>query len=234
MMLYLDAKSVYAAVTATFIKQPAERSLLSHVQYIRELLDKKIIFGLAWLDTRDMGADGLTKGAVSRDALHELMAGKMCLRHEHEQWRSKVGGGRTSNTTCLRVFFLCNPVETCEGDLGSLVVQTSQFDSKSSFGSKSLQVFQSERTALPLAKAMAASSSWIPKTEVLEEDERSIPALRDQQCQIRVIPLPSGLHPIQHPFLLLPWLRARKVDTERRRPTGNLRWKMRLILTPTQ
>ena len=34
-MLYLDAKSVYAAVTATFIKQPAEKSLLSHVQYIR-------------------------------------------------------------------------------------------------------------------------------------------------------------------------------------------------------
>ena len=30
--LFVDAKSVYAAVTATFIKQPAEKSLLCHVQ----------------------------------------------------------------------------------------------------------------------------------------------------------------------------------------------------------
>ena len=37
--LYVDAKSVFAAVTATFIKQPAEKSLLCHAQYLRELLD---------------------------------------------------------------------------------------------------------------------------------------------------------------------------------------------------
>ena len=41
--LYVDAKSVFAAVTATFIKQPAEKSLLCHVQYLRELLDKRVI-----------------------------------------------------------------------------------------------------------------------------------------------------------------------------------------------
>ena len=55
MALYLDAKSVYVAVTATFIKQPGEKSLLSHIQYLRELLDKDIIQGLIWIDTRDMG-----------------------------------------------------------------------------------------------------------------------------------------------------------------------------------
>ena len=33
--LYVDAKSVFAAVTATFIKQPAEKSLLCHAQYLR-------------------------------------------------------------------------------------------------------------------------------------------------------------------------------------------------------
>eukprot|EP00974_Lingulodinium_polyedra_P066196 6406228-Lingulodinium_polyedra.AAC.1 len=31
--LYLDAKAVFVAVAATFIKQPAEKSLLCHVQY---------------------------------------------------------------------------------------------------------------------------------------------------------------------------------------------------------
>eukprot|EP00974_Lingulodinium_polyedra_P066043 6389610-Lingulodinium_polyedra.AAC.1 len=40
--LYLDAKSVFVAVKATFIKQPAEKSLLCHAQYVRELLDKRI------------------------------------------------------------------------------------------------------------------------------------------------------------------------------------------------
>ena len=62
--LYIDAKSVYAAVGATFIKTPADSSLLIHVQYLRELLGHGIIRGLVWLDTRDMGSDGLTKGAV--------------------------------------------------------------------------------------------------------------------------------------------------------------------------
>ena len=79
MALYVDAKSVYAAVSATFIKQPAEKSLLCHIQYMRELLDKHIIRYLLWVDTRDMAADGLTKGAVARDALHEIMAGDMIV-----------------------------------------------------------------------------------------------------------------------------------------------------------
>ena len=69
--VYVDAKSVYAATIATFIKQPAEKSLLCHLQYLRELRVKNIVSALLWVDTRDMGADGLTKGAASRGALHE-------------------------------------------------------------------------------------------------------------------------------------------------------------------
>ena len=94
--LYIDAKSVFAAISATFLKQPAEKSLLCHVQYLRELLDKHILHSIVWLDTRDMGADGLTKGAVSREALHELMAGSMKFRHPLERWQSKSGGTRAS------------------------------------------------------------------------------------------------------------------------------------------
>ena len=56
--LYLDATSAFAAVTATSINQPAEKSLLSHVQYLRELLEKDIAQSLIWLDTRDMGVVG--------------------------------------------------------------------------------------------------------------------------------------------------------------------------------
>jgi len=90
MVLYIDALSVYAAVTATNIKVPAEKSLLSHVQFVRECLDNKSIAALAWIDTRDMYADGMTKGAVDRDALHEIMDGHMHLRHEYKIWTSKT------------------------------------------------------------------------------------------------------------------------------------------------
>ena len=67
--------SVYSAVTATYIKHPAEKSLLSHVQFLRELLDSHVLGALMWVDTRDMVSDGLTKGAVDRDALHKVMDG---------------------------------------------------------------------------------------------------------------------------------------------------------------
>ena len=38
-VLCLDALSVFTAVTAAYIKPPAEKGLLAHVQYLRELLD---------------------------------------------------------------------------------------------------------------------------------------------------------------------------------------------------
>ena len=53
--------SVFAAVTAVFVKTPAEKSLLCHVQFLRELLDRGVLAAIVWLDTRDMLADGLTK-----------------------------------------------------------------------------------------------------------------------------------------------------------------------------
>ena len=35
MIIYIDAMSVFAAVTASFIKIPADNGMLSHVQYLR-------------------------------------------------------------------------------------------------------------------------------------------------------------------------------------------------------
>ena len=86
MGLYIDALSVYAAVTATFIKVPAEKSLLSHVQYVRERLDRRVLQYLFWLDTRDMIADGLTKGTVDRGQLHQLMEGLLNISKPCKQW----------------------------------------------------------------------------------------------------------------------------------------------------
>ena len=71
--LYLDALSVHAAMTSTFVNIPADNSVICHVQYIRELLDLMIVIALFWCDTRDMLADGLAKGSVDRKSLHLVM-----------------------------------------------------------------------------------------------------------------------------------------------------------------
>ena len=57
MVVYIDEMSVYAAVTATFVKTPAEQSLLCHVYVLREMLDNGVVSALIWLDTRDMFSD---------------------------------------------------------------------------------------------------------------------------------------------------------------------------------
>jgi len=89
--LYVDAMSVYAAVTATFIKTPAEKSLLCHIQFIRELLDRGVYQAMCWLDTRDMLADGLTKGCVDRSLLHLAMDGHFQFKHDVKVWTRKKG-----------------------------------------------------------------------------------------------------------------------------------------------
>ena len=82
--LYVDATSVYAAVTATFAKTPAEKSLLCHVKFIRELLDRGLFQSMRWIDARDMIADGLTKGSVERVLLHLAMEGKSQFKHDYK------------------------------------------------------------------------------------------------------------------------------------------------------
>eukprot|EP00969_Alexandrium_andersonii_P077927 3437109-Alexandrium_andersonii.AAC.1 len=74
--------SVFAACTAGFVKIPADNGMLAHVQYLRELLDQRTLKALIWTDTRDMIADGATKGAVDRELLHLAMQG--CCKIQHE------------------------------------------------------------------------------------------------------------------------------------------------------
>ena len=84
----VDAKSVYESLNATNFKPPAENSLAGHVLWIREMTDKKLIG-----ETRDMLADGLTKGAISRDGLQNAMDGKF-------RFTQPIA---TSERKCLRI-----------------------------------------------------------------------------------------------------------------------------------
>ena len=89
-VVVVDADSVFTAVTAQQVKAPAERSLLIHLQWLRELLDGLVLHSLAWCDTRDMVSDALTKGSVDRARVHAVMDGRLIIEFPAKTWRSKV------------------------------------------------------------------------------------------------------------------------------------------------
>ena len=65
----IDARSVFDCLAASDMGDLVEGSLKLHVLALRERLLSGTISALWWTDTRDMLADGLTKGAVPRDQL---------------------------------------------------------------------------------------------------------------------------------------------------------------------
>ena len=58
--------------------------------YYVKMMDRKTLSSLIWIDTRDMVSDGLTKGAVSREGIHEIMDGCVRIREQFHQWSSKA------------------------------------------------------------------------------------------------------------------------------------------------
>ena len=65
----VDARSVFDCLAATDVGELVEGSLKLHVLALRERLLSGTLSALWWTDTRDMLADGLTKGSVLRDQL---------------------------------------------------------------------------------------------------------------------------------------------------------------------
>ena len=88
MWLCIDAMSVLAAMTAEAVRAPAEKSLIGHLLWLRELADRGILTGAAWVDTRDMLSDGLTKGSVDRSLIDSALNGKWVLNHTPKEWQS--------------------------------------------------------------------------------------------------------------------------------------------------
>ena len=71
----IDAEPVYNSLTSRDLKVPSEKTLLGHIAWLREMVSLGIIKRLQWCDTRDMTADGHTKGVIDRDMLLQLMEG---------------------------------------------------------------------------------------------------------------------------------------------------------------
>ncbi len=86
----IDAMSVLAALSAEAIRAPAEKSLVGHLLWLRELADRGVITGIAWVDTRDMLSDGLTKGSVARCQIDKAVNGSWALEHTPKEWQSTL------------------------------------------------------------------------------------------------------------------------------------------------
>jgi hypothetical protein len=85
-VLTIDAESVYKSLISRDLKTPSERTLLGHICFIRELLQLGLIDTIQWCDTRDMVADGHTKGSIDRQLLLNLMKGQQEYKHDVKKY----------------------------------------------------------------------------------------------------------------------------------------------------
>ena len=79
-----DCKSLLDALRVEETQVPTESSLIMILLQIKEGLRTGTISSLAWVDTRDMIADGLNKGSIARKALLQFsMSAEWKVMHEY-------------------------------------------------------------------------------------------------------------------------------------------------------
>ena len=61
-----DAKNLLSASRVTYLNIPAEKNFIVHLMWLKDKLSRGVIRKLIWTDTRDMTADGHTKGSIKR------------------------------------------------------------------------------------------------------------------------------------------------------------------------
>ena len=96
-----DSYSIFSYLAAAHLKLPAEKSTFYHLAYLREKLVTGLISSYNWTDTRDMVADGLTKGSADRSALSAVLDGHYVLNHADHEYREPS----SSTSTDRRVSF---------------------------------------------------------------------------------------------------------------------------------
>ena len=82
-ILCTDALNIVKALEADHVKPPAEKSFMCRLLWLREKILNGVIHELRWLNTRDVTADGHTKGSMSREAILNLLQGVIHQRHPH-------------------------------------------------------------------------------------------------------------------------------------------------------
>ena len=77
--LGVDAMNLVSALRNARLRTPSERTMLCQLLWLKELLQKQLL-SVTWYDTRDMTADGHTKGSIPRTAINEVADGQFITR----------------------------------------------------------------------------------------------------------------------------------------------------------
>jgi len=93
----VDNFGLYSAITKDEPSPGSDASMLYHVKATRELLDKRSLHTIAWIDNRDMLADGLTKGKPPRDAINTALS--TCHWEPQQPYKTWQSTAPLSNTT---------------------------------------------------------------------------------------------------------------------------------------
>ena len=80
--LTIDAESVFKSLSSKDLKKPTECTLLGHISWIRQMMERGIVHCVQWCDTLDMSADGHTKGSIDRDLLYQVMEGIQAFKYD--------------------------------------------------------------------------------------------------------------------------------------------------------
>ena len=62
----------------------SRKNILIHLLWLKDKLENNVVNSLIWCDTRDMTADGHTKGKIPRTLIHEIMNGTLTINHPRE------------------------------------------------------------------------------------------------------------------------------------------------------
>ena len=95
---FVDAMSLIKALAASSIKVPQEKSFLLNLLWIADHIRTGLLKSLSWTDTRDMIADGLTKGSVDRALLHRACDGSRTLVHKIETISKHTAAQQSTDT----------------------------------------------------------------------------------------------------------------------------------------
>ena len=96
-----DSYSIFSYLAAAHLKLPAEKSTYYHLANLREKLVCGLISSYNWTDTRDMVADGLTKGSADRSALSAVMDGKYHLHHAVHEYKEPASNATAASSSQL-------------------------------------------------------------------------------------------------------------------------------------
>ena len=94
-----DAYNILLALANSRLKAPAEKNWLVHLLWLREKIERGVLTDLWWFDTRDMTADGHTKGSIRRNAIREVAAGSVTRQHPFKKLTEMLQTGWQNPST---------------------------------------------------------------------------------------------------------------------------------------